>query len=87
MHDIYCHSFKDLIYFFPIYFLRNFSSSKEPSLKNLQEVATRGFSKGKKVNEQPENVNQEADSKKNQPKNEPQSNANLGPLARFLLSR
>lgn len=53
----------------------------------MQEVATRGFSKGKKVTEQPENVNQEDDSKNKQQKNEAQPNGNLGPLARFLLSR
>lgn len=63
-----------------------FSSSKEPSLKDLQEVAIRGFSKGKKVIE-PENANAEADSKKKQQDKEAQANANLSPLARFLLSR
>ncbi|KAL7592685.1 hypothetical protein Lser_V15G35156 [Lactuca serriola] len=67
--------------------LHRLASSKEPSLKNVQEVATRGFSKGKKVTEQPENVNQEDDSKNKQQKNEAQPNGNLGPLARFLLSR
>ncbi|KAF5766601.1 putative protein kinase STE-STE20-YSK family [Helianthus annuus] len=67
--------------------LHRLASSKEPSLKNLQEVAIRGFSKGKKVNEQPENVNPEADSKNKQQNKEAQSNANLSPLARFLLSR
>ncbi|XP_076947932.1 uncharacterized protein LOC143620012 isoform X2 [Bidens hawaiensis] len=67
--------------------LHRLASSKEPSLKNLQDVATRGFSKGKKVNEQPENVNPEPDSKKKQQNKEAQSNANLSPLARFLLSR
>ncbi|CAI9295075.1 unnamed protein product [Lactuca saligna] len=67
--------------------LHRLASSKEPALKNVQEVATRGFSKGKKVNEQPENVNQEDDSKNKQQKNEAQPNGNLGPLARFLLSR
>ncbi|XP_076896949.1 uncharacterized protein LOC143550110 [Bidens hawaiensis] len=67
--------------------LHRLASSKEPSLKNLQDVATRGFSKGKKVNEQPENVNPEPDSKKKQQNKEAQSNANLSPLTRFLLSR
>ncbi|KAK9078239.1 hypothetical protein SSX86_002296 [Deinandra increscens subsp. villosa] len=72
--------------------LHRLASSKEPSLKDLQEVAIRGFSKGKKVIE-PENVNAdananaEADNKNKQQNKEPQSNANLGPLARFLLSR
>ncbi|XP_076943789.1 uncharacterized protein LOC143614162 [Bidens hawaiensis] len=66
--------------------LHRLASSKEPSLKDLQEVAIRGFSKGKKVTE-PENVNAEADNNKKQQNTETQSNANLGPLARFLLSR
>ncbi|KAK1416756.1 hypothetical protein QVD17_25872 [Tagetes erecta] len=69
--------------------LHRLASSKEPSLKDLQEVAIRGFSKGKKVTE-PENVSADAESdnqKKQQQNKETQSNANLGPLARFLLSR
>ncbi|KAC9170978.1 hypothetical protein E3N88_46264 [Mikania micrantha] len=71
--------------------LHRLASSKEPSLKDLQEVAIRGFSKDRKATE-PENVsnvntNAEPDNKKKQPNKESQSNANLGPLARFLLSR
>nr|XP_043623781.1 serine/threonine-protein kinase 4-like [Erigeron canadensis] len=69
--------------------LHRLASSKEPSLKDLQDVAIRGFSKGKKVIE-PENVNAEnaeADIRKKQQEKEAQSNANLSPLARFLLSR
>lgn len=64
--------------------LQRLASSKEPSLKDLQELATRAFNKGKKAAEQPENANAEVDSKKKQQNN---SNANLSPLARFLLSR
>ncbi|XP_071715702.1 uncharacterized protein [Rutidosis leptorrhynchoides] len=66
--------------------LHRLASSKEASLKDLQEVAIRGFSKGKKVIE-PENANIEAENKKKQQEKEAQSNANLSPLARFLLSR
>ncbi|GJT61638.1 kinase STE-STE20-YSK family protein [Tanacetum coccineum] len=68
--------------------LHRLASSKEPTLKDLQDVAIRGFSKGKKVTEQ-ENANAiaEADTKKKQQEKEAQSNANLSPLARFLLSR
>ncbi|KAL4589067.1 hypothetical protein LXL04_001969 [Taraxacum kok-saghyz] len=66
--------------------LHRLASSKEPALKDLQEVATRGFSKGKKVIE-PESVNPEGDGKKKQANKETQSNANISPLARFLLSR
>ncbi|PWA76100.1 protein kinase superfamily protein [Artemisia annua] len=67
--------------------LHRLASSKEPSLKNLQDVATRGFSRGKKVDEQPENVNPDIDTKKKQQNKESQSKANLSPLTRFLLSR
>ncbi|XP_024968672.1 germinal center kinase 1-like isoform X2 [Cynara cardunculus var. scolymus] len=67
--------------------LHRLASSKEPSLKNLQDVAIRGFSKGKKASEPPVNANPEADSKKKQQNKEAQSNANLSPLAKFLLSR
>ncbi|PWA43506.1 protein kinase superfamily protein [Artemisia annua] len=67
--------------------LHRLASSKEPSLKNLQDVATRGFSRGKKVDEQPENVNPDVDTKKKQQNKESQSKANLSPLTRFLLSR
>ncbi|KAI3789597.1 hypothetical protein L2E82_02397 [Cichorium intybus] len=66
--------------------LHRLASSKEPALKDLQEVATRGFSKGKKVIE-PENTNAEVESKKKQANKDAQSNANISPLARFLLSR
>ncbi|PWA54782.1 protein kinase superfamily protein [Artemisia annua] len=68
--------------------LHRLASSKEPTLKDLQDVAIRGFSKGKKVSES-ENANAiaEADAKKKQQEKEAQSTANLSPLARFLLSR
>ncbi|KVH93062.1 hypothetical protein Ccrd_004913, partial [Cynara cardunculus var. scolymus] len=65
--------------------LHRLASSKEPALKDLQEVATRGFSKGKTVTES-EIANAEADAKKKQQNKEAQSHANLSPLARFLLS-
>ncbi|KAK9070585.1 hypothetical protein SSX86_010987 [Deinandra increscens subsp. villosa] len=67
--------------------LHRLASSKEPSLKNLQEVAIRGFSRGKVATEQPDNVNPESDGNRKEQKKESQSNANLTPLARFLLSR
>ncbi|XP_076904740.1 uncharacterized protein LOC143560296 [Bidens hawaiensis] len=70
--------------------LHRLASSKEASLKDLQEVALRGFSKSKKAIE-PEsvnaNANAEADNKKKQPKKETQSNCNTGSLAQFLCSR
>ncbi|KAF5730690.1 serine/threonine-protein kinase dst4 isoform X2 [Tripterygium wilfordii] len=67
--------------------LQQLASSKESSLKDLQELAARVFSKGKTVLEGTQNANVEADNKKQQQNKEVNSNANLSPLARFLLSR
>lgn len=64
--------------------LQQLASSKEGSLKDLQELAAQIFVKGKI--EMPA-TNAEADSKKKQPNKELHSNANMSPLARFLLSR
>ncbi|KAK4355389.1 hypothetical protein RND71_024360 [Anisodus tanguticus] len=61
--------------------LQRLASSKDPSLKDLQDLAGRIFSKGKIEAESTE------DSKKKQQSKELNSNANLSPLARFLLSR
>ncbi|XP_021667290.2 uncharacterized protein LOC110655329 isoform X4 [Hevea brasiliensis] len=63
-------------------------SSKESSMKELQELAARLFSKGKAAPEETQNANAEAENnKKKQQNKEYNSNANLSPLARFLLSR
>lgn len=59
-------------------------SSTEGSLKELQELAAQIFLKGKI--ETPA-TNAEAESKKKQPNKELNSNTNMSPLARFLLSR
>lgn len=59
-------------------------SAKDPSLKDLQDLAGRIFSKGKI---ETESTTTESDSKKKQQSKELNSNANLSPLARFLLSR
>ncbi|KAG8637160.1 germinal center kinase 1 isoform X2 [Manihot esculenta] len=67
--------------------LQRLASSKEPSLKDLQELAARLFSKGKAKPEGTQNANAEAENKKKQQNKEYNSNANLSPLARFLLSR
>lgn len=65
--------------------LQRLGSSKDPSLKDLQDLAGRIFAKGKT---DAESTNAEVDSKKKQQQNkEPHSNSNLSPLARFLLSR
>ncbi|PIN15736.1 Serine/threonine protein kinase [Handroanthus impetiginosus] len=64
--------------------LQHLASSKEGSLKDLQELASRIFGKGK--NEVPP-TSTETDSKKKQQSKEHHSNANMSPLARFLLSR
>ncbi|KAK6131539.1 hypothetical protein DH2020_034709 [Rehmannia glutinosa] len=64
--------------------LQKLGSSKEASLRDLQELADRIFVKGKV--ETPA-TNSEVDTKKKQPNKELHSNANMSPLARFLLSR
>ncbi|KAL6529709.1 hypothetical protein OROGR_015332 [Orobanche gracilis] len=64
--------------------LQQLASSKERSLKDLQELAAQIFGKGK--TEMPA-TNSEADSKKKQQSKEHNSNSNMSPLARFLLSR
>ncbi|KAL0301198.1 UNVERIFIED_CONTAM: Serine/threonine-protein kinase svkA [Sesamum radiatum] len=64
--------------------LQQLASSKEGSLKDLQELAARIFVKGKV--ETPA-TNAEAESKRKQPPKDLNSNANMSPLARFLLSR
>ncbi|KAG8657956.1 germinal center kinase 1 isoform X3 [Manihot esculenta] len=67
--------------------LQRLSSSKEPSMKDLQELASRLFSKGKAAPEETQNATAEAENRKKQQNKEYNSNANLSPLARFLLSR
>ncbi|KAH7512580.1 hypothetical protein FEM48_Zijuj12G0105600 [Ziziphus jujuba var. spinosa] len=67
--------------------LQRLSSSKESSLKDLNDLASHLFTKGKTASEETQNVNAEADNKKKQPNKEFPSNTNLSPLARFLLSR
>ncbi|GFZ05756.1 protein kinase superfamily protein [Actinidia rufa] len=67
--------------------LQQLGSSKESSLKDLQELAARVITKGKSSPRQSENAHPEVDSRKKQPNKELNSNANLSPLARFLLSR
>ncbi|KAJ6298145.1 hypothetical protein OIU76_019309 [Salix suchowensis] len=67
--------------------LQQLASSKESSLRDLQELAARLLSKCKTTPEEPQNGNTDADSMKKQPTKEFNSNANLSPLARFLLSR
>ncbi|BFG29174.1 hypothetical protein CerSpe_154480 [Prunus speciosa] len=65
--------------------LASSNSSKESSLKDLQELAARIFTKGKTASEETQNT--KAEDKKRQQNKEFQSNANISPLARFLLSR
>lgn len=62
----------------------NFCSSKESSMKDMQELAVRLFNKGKTTSEDTQTPNMEIDSRRKQQLN---SNSNLSPLARFLLSR
>lgn len=65
--------------------LQQLGSSTESSLKDLQELASHIFTKSKTVAE--ESANAEVDNRKKQPNKDFQSNSNLSPLARFLLSR
>ncbi|KAI5605421.1 hypothetical protein POPTR_001G397600v4 [Populus trichocarpa] len=67
--------------------LQQLASSKESSLRDLQELAAHLLSKGKTTPEETQNGNTDVDSRKKQPTKEFNSNANLSPLARFLLSR
>ncbi|XP_050218122.1 uncharacterized protein LOC126668930 isoform X2 [Mercurialis annua] len=62
-------------------------SSKESSMKDLQELAARLFNKGKSALEETQNANTEAENKRKQQNKDFNSNPNLNPLARFLLSR
>lgn len=64
----------------------NLCSSKESKTKDLQELAARIFSKTKTA-EAMQNASAEVDNKKKQQNKDLNSNANLSPLARFLLSR
>ncbi|OMO53506.1 hypothetical protein COLO4_36710 [Corchorus olitorius] len=67
--------------------LERLASSKEPSVKDMQELAARMFIKGKLTTpEETQNANMEADIRKKQQHKELHSNSNLSPLARFLLS-
>ncbi|KAI4388133.1 hypothetical protein MLD38_000491 [Melastoma candidum] len=67
--------------------LQILASSKESSLKDIKEMATQMFSKGKVSAENPVPGSAEPDNRKKQPSKDSSSNANLSPLARFLLSR
>lgn len=64
--------------------LSKMCSSKEGSVKELQELAAQIFIRDKI---EAQAAIAEADSKKKQPNKELNSNANMSPLARFLLSR
>ncbi|TYH35311.1 hypothetical protein ES332_D13G184500v1 [Gossypium tomentosum] len=67
--------------------LDRLASSKEPSMKGLQDVAARMFNKGKVTPEDVQNSSPETDGKKRLQHKELHSNSNLSPLARFLVSR
>ncbi|KAJ1442402.1 Protein kinase domain [Sesbania bispinosa] len=65
--------------------LQLLASSKESSLKDLQELASQLFSKTKPAEETRNTA--EPDNRKKQQNKEAHSNSSLSPLARFLLSR
>uniref|UniRef100_A0A2K2CAZ8 non-specific serine/threonine protein kinase n=1 Tax=Populus trichocarpa TaxID=3694 RepID=A0A2K2CAZ8_POPTR len=60
--------------------LQQLASSKESSLRDLQELAAHLLSKGKTTPEETQNGNTDVDSRKKQPTKEFNSNANLSPL-------
>ncbi|XP_042063696.1 germinal center kinase 1-like isoform X5 [Salvia splendens] len=64
--------------------LQQLASSKEGSMQDLRDLAAQIFAKGKI---EMQATNAEADNKKKQVNKELNSNANMSPLARFLLSR
>ncbi|KNA07931.1 hypothetical protein SOVF_167320, partial [Spinacia oleracea] len=64
--------------------LHRLGSSRDPSLKDLQELAVHIFSTSEKALDHSQN---DADSKKKIQSKEFLSNPNISPLARFLLSR
>ncbi|GMI63638.1 hypothetical protein like AT3G15220 [Hibiscus trionum] len=67
--------------------LERLASSKDASMKDMQELAAHKFNKGKMTPDDTQNTNRETDGRKKQQHKELPSNSNLSPLARFLLSR
>lgn len=67
--------------------LHRLGSSRDPSLRDLQELAVHIFSGGNKSLDHSPNIISDADSKKKTQSKEFLSNPNISPLARFLLSR
>ncbi|GMJ13872.1 hypothetical protein like AT3G15220 [Hibiscus trionum] len=68
-------------------FLEQLASSKESSMKDMQELAAHKFNGGKTTPEDTQNTNPETDGQKMQQHKELPSNSNFSPLARHLLSR
>lgn len=67
--------------------LHRLGSSRDPSLKDLQELAAHIFSRSTKALEQSQSPASDADSKKKQQTKDFLSNPNISPLAKFLVSR
>ncbi|XP_021773704.1 germinal center kinase 1-like isoform X1 [Chenopodium quinoa] len=67
--------------------LHRLGSSRDPSLKELQELAVHIFSRSDKALDHSTNMISEDDSSKKTQSKEFLSNPNISPLARFLLSR
>lgn len=72
---------------FIVKLLEQLARSKESSVRDIQELAARNFAKGKALLEETRNANVEVNTRKKQQNKDFLSNANLSPLARFLLSR
>lgn len=67
--------------------LNRLGSSRDPSLRDLQELAVHIFSRSNKAPEHSQNMVSDSDSNKNLQSKEFLSNPNISPLARFLISR
>lgn len=62
-------------------------SSRDPSLRDLQELAVHVFSRSNKTPEHSQNTVSDSDGNKNLQSKDFLSNPNISPLARFLISR
>ncbi|GLT50405.1 hypothetical protein SLA2020_238920 [Shorea laevis] len=67
--------------------LERLASSKDSSFKEMQEMATCMFIKGKTTSEETQNMTAEAENRRRQQQTELHTNSNISLLARFLLSR
>ncbi|XP_058095517.1 uncharacterized protein LOC131240952 isoform X3 [Magnolia sinica] len=67
--------------------LQRLGSSRESSIKGLQELAARIFTKSAAPHLDAENANSEVANKKKQPSTDTSESPNLSPLSKFLIAR